>query len=76
MTVKDIVEKYLKDNKFDGLYSSFGDCGCQLDDLMPCCSEGIEQCEPGYKTKCNPEECPADGNCNWHISPDKDKEAK
>ncbi len=46
MTVYEIVEKYLFDNDYDGLYTD--DCGCLLDDLMPCCSE-CYNCEPGYK---------------------------
>ncbi len=46
MTVHDIVAQYLVDNGYDGLYTD--DCGCLLDDLMPCCSE-CGNCEPGYK---------------------------
>ncbi len=46
MDVYDIVKKYLKENGFDGLCTD--DCGCHLDDLMPCCQEGALSCEPGY----------------------------
>lgn len=47
MNVYGIVEKYLKDNGYDGLCTD--DCGCHLDDLMPCCSEGAMDCVSGYK---------------------------
>ena len=50
MTVKEIVMKYLKDNGFDGLYSE--DCGCLVDDLIPCSSDA-EYCEAGVKKNCS-----------------------
>jgi len=47
-TVVDMIEKYLRDNGFDGLFSPVGQCACELDDLAPCCEIG-QHCEPGYK---------------------------
>jgi len=47
MTVVEIVKKHLTDNGYDGLYTD--ECGCLIDDLMPCCSECAFDCEPGYK---------------------------
>lgn len=44
-----MVEKYLKDNGFDGLYCA-GECGCQLSDLIPCDGD-FSGCEPGYKNE-------------------------
>lgn len=35
ITLKEIVEKYLKDNNFDGLYSGDG-CECEIGSLFPC----------------------------------------
>ena len=67
MSVKEIVKKYLENNGYDGLYNEI--CGCQNSDLMPCCCEGIEDCEAGYKIPCIPETCPANGDCDWHIGP-------
>lgn len=67
MTVKEIVKEYLLAKGFEGLYAEC--CGCKIDDLMPCCCEGIEDCEAGYKVPCDPETCPADGDCEWHIGP-------
>jgi hypothetical protein len=55
MTVKEIVIKYLKDNGYDGLYSD--DCGCMIDDLIPCSGYGsMDMCELGVKKDCH--ECP------------------
>jgi hypothetical protein len=45
MTVKEIIEKHLKENGFDGLS---GDCcGCALGDLMPC-ECGGKYCVPAF----------------------------
>lgn len=48
LTVREIVEKYLEENKYDGLCNCDSECGCCLDDLMPC-EEGINECQAGYK---------------------------
>lgn len=44
--VKDILIKWLKDNGYDGLCNSF-DCGCGLDDIVPCNSNCMD-CVPAY----------------------------
>lgn len=69
MTIKEIVEKYLKDNGFDGLYCG-DECACGTNDLMPC-GEPIADCKAGYYCKCDPETCTADGDCDFHIGPVK-----
>ena len=66
MQVKEIVKDWLYKNGYDGLCSDH--CGCKLDDLMPCSCSGIEECVAGHLSKCDPETCPADGDCEWHIS--------
>jgi len=69
MTVRDIIQEYLKKNGYDGLYNEAGDCACLVDDLMPCTAcEGVyvDDCEPGYKTPCD---C---GGHDWHISANKE----
>ena len=48
MTVKEIVLQYLKDNGYDGLY--YDECGCSLDNLMPCGCEK-DECKPGHLIK-------------------------
>ena len=61
-TVKEIVKKYLEDNKFDGLFSD-GECACIIDDLAPC--DGIcFECEAGYKHE-------GDSEYDFYIKPDK-----
>jgi hypothetical protein len=67
MTVREIVELYLEANGYDGLCGD--ECGCLKGDLAPCvgCGDMID-CVPGYKTECDPANCPADGDCDFHIS--------
>jgi hypothetical protein len=36
MNVTEIVKQFLIDNKYDGLVDESGECGCVLDDLIPC----------------------------------------
>jgi len=67
MNVRQIVKQFLLANGYDGLYND--DCGCALDDLIPCGSESLSTCEPGYKIPCDPETCSANGDCPWHIGP-------
>ena len=73
MTVKEIVEKYLKDNKYDGLYAE-STCACVITDLMPCC-DACFSCEPGYlqerqgESDCLPEH-------DFYIGPEKPKTAE
>ena len=48
MSVKDMVEEYLKKNNYDGLWNT--DCGCFIKDLMPCNSYSGD-CKPGHERK-------------------------
>lgn len=64
--VIDIVANYLRKNGFDGLVSSCGECGCELNDLASCDSAEILACRPGYKKPCSCGE-----NCDWHIATEK-----
>jgi len=50
--VADIILSYLKENGYDGLYTT-DECACSLDDFMPCGGEDVVKCMPGYK--CTPE---------------------
>jgi hypothetical protein len=60
MTVIEIVEKYLKENGFDGLHGH--DCWCKLPDLMPCDESCALSCTPGYARKCNREKYHCEGD--------------
>jgi hypothetical protein len=47
MTIKDIVKEWLDKHGYDGLYTI--ECGCFLDDLMPC--DTPDRCKPGVRRK-------------------------
>jgi len=59
MTVKEIVLEYLKANGYGGLCND-DDCGCHDDDLMPCGTEGVENCEACYKVPVHCDTCDAE----------------
>lgn len=65
-TCKEIIEEYLKNNGYDGLYS-WSQCGCKVGDLMPC-GEIYDDCEAGHFVKCTGEFADAD----FCIGPKKD----
>ena len=70
MDIQEIVEKYLRENKFDGLYI-LGECACNIDDLFPCDGNGsILDCEPGYRSGSESSEF------DFIIGPDKAKPSK
>lgn len=48
MDVRQIVAEYLKANGFDGLSDGPAECGCKLEDLMPC-SYPFQLCKPGHR---------------------------
>jgi hypothetical protein len=47
MNVREIVTAHLKAGGFDGLAGE--DCGCGLDDLMPCDGYGFDLCKPAKR---------------------------
>jgi hypothetical protein len=62
LNVLSVIEKYLTDNKFDGLYVP-GECACRVGDLMPC--QGFcGDCLPGYLG-------PGNEECGWSIGAEK-----
>ena len=65
MTTKEIIEKYLKDNGFDGLVNVDAECGCGLDDFLPCSGDGgLADCEPAYLVKCD---CPEHDGSHFSL---------
>lgn len=48
MTVRQILEEWLKAHGYDGLCTT--GCGCRIGDLMAC-DECPDNCEPGYKAE-------------------------
>lgn len=70
-TVSMIVAQYLEEHGYEGLAGDY--CGCKVGELFTCCdfdsaSEKIPNCQPGHLTDCDPETCPAGGDCDWHIT--------
>lgn len=67
-----MVEIWLKENSYDGLYTD--GCGCEVTDLMPCMEYG-GRCEAGYRVPCSGavEDCENahHGPCEWHICGNK-----
>ncbi len=50
---------------YDGLFSDWHDCGCEIEDLMPC-DEPRPDCTAGFKMPCS-----CDGKCDFHIGLEK-----
>ena len=65
MIVKEIIKKYLEENGYDGLCNMFMECGCYLDDLIPCSEIDADECEAGHKVK------DESGEYDWVIYPGK-----
>lgn len=63
-TIKELISAGLKAGGFDGLFNSFLDCACVIDDLMPC-GNNCDNCEAGYIIRCD---------CRDHVVRDKPKE--
>jgi hypothetical protein len=51
MNIREIVTAHLKAGGFDGLAGE--DCGCGLDDLMPCASCWAIECKPAKAVPCD-----------------------
>lgn len=75
MNLRQITEAWLKEDGYDGLYSTGIECGCHIGDLMPCDEPDPEHCEPGYQSPCpGPEDCEnaaAGTGCGPHMGPKK-----
>jgi hypothetical protein len=67
MTVKEIIEKYLRDNGYDGLCGE--DCGCGLDDFTPCMEPIPSECVPGYRVMCDGKFSGDENDDHWHDCP-------
>ena len=66
--VSNIVREYLVAHGYDGLVSSVEQCGCGLDDFMPCTECDILHCLPAHKVVIDSAECKAcaeyEDNCD------------
>jgi hypothetical protein len=61
MTVRNILEQWLREHGYDGLYTT--DCGCKIGDLVPC-GEDCTECMPGVLTSPDPDE-----DVEWYVGP-------
>lgn len=48
-SVKEMVAQWLRANHYDGLCNPDGECGCGLDDLMPCQCVNERDCVCAYE---------------------------
>jgi len=65
ITVREIVEGYLRSRGFEGLYHE-DECACLAGDLMAC-GEDSSMCERGYKRACD---C---GDHDWHVGSEREE---
>ena len=72
MTVIEIVAEFLRTHGYDGLCNPDAECGCGLDDFVPC-GAVIVDCLPAYRHLCDA--CPeptakseraVDAGCEWY----------
>jgi hypothetical protein len=73
MNVREIVTAHLKAGGFDGL--TMDDCGCDIDDIMPCGACDMEECMPAKKVFCRDMPTPACGNCEGECDEEQMKTA-
>lgn len=66
MNVKEIVDKYLVDNGFEGLFNADDECACEICDLAPCGAMN-EECAAGYRVPCDAD---PDEGCEFGDTPD------
>jgi hypothetical protein len=61
-TVGDILKTWLKAGGYDGLFNSWSECACEIDDLAPCGNVRFD-CKAGYKVN----DCLCGQGCDFHI---------
>lgn len=49
---RDIIKEYLIKNKYDGICNPELECGCGLNDFIPCDCLDFNECYPAYKGIC------------------------
>lgn len=55
---EDIIRAFLESNGYTALANPDIECGCYLDDFMPC--DGVvKECQPAYKIKAHCDNCEA-----------------
>jgi hypothetical protein len=67
MTTLDIIKQYLEANGYDGLAGE--ECGCFIDDLVPCGFGIPVYCRAGYKTRLGYDGEIVDGVSTFYFAP-------
>ena len=72
LSVLELVAHALKEQGFDGLYSDFAECACEVGDLAPC-GHINGDCQAGYRYICNDADCEftLDNGEHWHMRDEK-----
>ena len=65
MTVLEMIEHYLRENGYDGLYNP-GECACLVGDLAPCGEVGHDCMAGMRKSGCAPG---CGQGCSFHVVP-------
>ncbi len=55
MNLTEIIKEWLLANGYDGLFHADTECGCGMDDLMPCDQPSLD-CMAGIRKICEDEE--------------------
>lgn len=42
--VAEALRSYMREQGYDALYNNDYECGCSIDDMQPCCNNGIPNC--------------------------------
>lgn len=66
MPIKEMVAEWLRVNDYDGLCNPYSNCGCGLDDLMPCRCPNERGCVCAYEIP-----VPEDVDCSRFFSASK-----
>lgn len=66
MNCKEIIQKYLKENGYDGLINADLECGCGIDDFEPCGDLNTVDCKAAYWHECK--KCKTFPNCDLNDS--------
>ena len=67
--VSGIVYKYLVENGYSGLCNMDNECGCEIDDLFPCC-DCLLDCVAAYKIVV-PDNVRVDSDIDFYVCTDK-----
>ena len=54
--IQQMVEEYLREWGFDGLWNDGAECACVVGGLMPCDDANVTRCLAGYRVPCDCEE--------------------